>query len=689
MGTTSDDGDFPLDYARRKQQLGVAYEATEFLYPHDAPWPEASFDYPYGQAPQVQNVPGDELADWGATIGRYYSSNALGTAADPTPFGVAAVEFARDNFFGNGLAGYAPVDDEEFVELICEGLYSKFLGRLDPQDEALFDLPNLLSDHSDEFEYFKSDYRCMMVVQKTWPGEYALPTVAVVRRRRSGPRYADQGAYQLVAVALARQATPGGAYEFTRDLVFNREDHRDHAAWWLARYFVLQGAIHRINLIDHVKVHFPPDTINAVTKTVLPRWHLLQQLLLPHFRLTLPVNNTVLEGDRSLINRDTWYPWSPFVAKGNEIRKLFPFAWAGSKYYADVRNSSYPAFRYSTDPASVPDPDDPSRRIENFIGMDCSRYGAFLASYYAPILEFTTAVVALLPDPPADPRRHDDIQWLEIQHWAHEISRMLPGFPDERAICSKDVLARVCAMVIWNAAVMHSSDHTSLHKMMDEKPVPFVIRVKPPVSPDESVEETVEDAFGPEGQKYLGNVFHALIGELEKKGVLGKLAGFLAGDAGELIGKIRLSGQRIPLCWPTDLMYARMADLLFYRPHNTTLLYDCEYAFEAAGESDTERAWRAAGRPVLDDRQRARLREIRRSFQARLDAVNGLYYRPDGTPIEPPPPGANEHSDTDDAMLHLNRYAFPKLRPGTAEATDPKVNAMLRTEACLGAGVQY
>jgi hypothetical protein len=692
MSTTTGDGDFPLFYGRRTQTLDHPYEASEFLYPHDAPWPEASFDYPYGQAPQVMNIPAQEMDDWSATIGKYYKENAVGSVTHPTPFGVASLKFARANFFDNGMSGYAPLDDDDFVELICEGLYSKFLSPLDPQDEALFDLPSVLADHADGYEYFKSDYRCMSVVQKTWPGEHALPSVAVVRRRRDLPKdrkYAHQGAYELVAVAIGRQREPGGAYEFTRDLVFNCRDHQQHAGWWLAKYFVLQGAIHRINLIDHVKVHFPPDTINAVTKSVLPRWHLLQQLLLPHFRLTLPVNNAVLEGDRSLINRDTWYPWSPFVAKGYEIRKLFPFAWAGAHYYGDEKNSSYPAFRYSLDPASSPDPDDPARSLPNFIGMDCSRYGAFLLSYYEPVLEFTRAVIGTLPDAPANPRDHGDLQWLEIQRWAYEISRMLPGFPDENAICSKETLARVCAMIIWNAAVVHSSDHTTLHKMMNEKPVPFVIRVMPPLDRDDPGKADLAAALGTDGREHLADLFHGFIDKVEQQGLTTALVGHAVEGLADLIGGLKARGGTIPLCHPTDLMYARMADLLFYRPHNTTLLYDCPYAFEQDPDPQDEKAWQEWRRPFPGSGQREILRGARAAFQRALDTVNQRYYHPDGTPVEPPPANSNEHADTDDAMLRLNFFAFPKLRPGTAEEQSEDVRQMLRREACLGAGVQY
>lgn len=78
--------DFELYYARRKQALGVLYEGDEFLYPSDGPWPEASFDYPYGQAPQVMNIPADEQRDWQKNIGRYYTDNAVGTFYNRAPY---------------------------------------------------------------------------------------------------------------------------------------------------------------------------------------------------------------------------------------------------------------------------------------------------------------------------------------------------------------------------------------------------------------------------------------------------------------------------------------------------------------------------------------------------------------------------------------------------------------------------
>jgi hypothetical protein len=266
---------------------------------------------------------------------------------------------------------------------------------------------------------------------------------------------------------------------------------------------------------------------------------------------------------------------------------------------------------------------------------------------------------------------------------------MLPGFPDEHEVCSKETLARVCAMIIWNAAVVHSADHTTLHKMMNEKPVPFVIRVMPPLDRDDPGKADVAAALGTDGKEHLADLFHGFIDKVKEQGLSTALLGHAIEGLADLIGGLKARGGAIPLCHPTDLMYARMADLLFYRPHNTTLLYDCPYGFESDPDPQDEKAWQEWQRPFPDKDARDTLRAARKVFQEELDRVNARYYHSDGTPVEPPPAGSNEHADTDDAMLRLNFFAFPKLRPGTAEAANEDVNQMLRREACLGAGVQY
>lgn len=330
-GTT----DFKVFYSQTLRKLGVLYDEVEFLYAHDGPWPQSSFDYPYGQAPEVLKIPAAEMADWDRNVAQYYKDNALGSLnTGLSPFGIQAAEFAAACLERNGLRGYDEITDDQFAELLCEGLYSKFLEPVTAQDASQFH-DDLVESAS--YEYFKSDYTCMAVVRNTWPGEYAAPSIALVRRPRDPSRRYD---WEAIAIALSHKPEGSDDYLPIREApIFRPKD----ANWWLSRYFVLQGAIHRINLIDHVKVHFPSDAINAISKTVLPQWHLIHKLLMPHFRLTLPVNNAVLEGQRSLINRDTWYPWSPFVAKGAEVRRLLPFAWAGAAFYGmDEAADSFP-----------------------------------------------------------------------------------------------------------------------------------------------------------------------------------------------------------------------------------------------------------------------------------------------------------------------------------------------------------
>lgn len=680
---------FHAYYAHAKQKMKLLYQSDEFLYPNDSPWPQPSFDYPYGMGPEVNNIPPEEEQDWSKHVGSYYMNNALGTSDDPTPFGQKGAEFAKNSFMKNGISGYADLSDEDFVNILCESLYSKFLCRLDDQDIELFNI-----ELSDEYEYLKSDYSCMKVVRKTWPNEHAAPTIAVVRRKTSGPKYADEGAYELVAIALAKLDKPieeDGQFHFSKDMVFDAKKHSSKSAWWLLKYFVLQGAIHRINLIDHVRVHFPTDPINAVTKSILPQWHLLHQLLIPHFWLHLPVDNAVLEGDRSLINRNTWYPWSPFVARGDEIRRLLPYSWAGEEYYTSDFNSSYPRYHFSLEPDTVPDPRDPENsRLPTFIGLDVSRYGKFLKEYHEPILEFTTDVVAQLPPVPNDPMNHTDPVWLEIQHWAHEISDFIPSFPNEQQILQGDTLAKALAMIIWNDAVCHSGDHGALHKMMDDWPVPFVLRIAPPSSPSDDEKEKLSEALGEEGFKYLKEGIHVVMELAEKSLHLSKWIGdFVEKKLDKLLEEMELKQGSIPLCWPTDLVYAKMADLLFYRPHNCSLLYDCEYEFlipeseQSEARRKKEKEWQELGRPILSEPEKKALQAARTKFQGALDEINLKYYNEDGTPIE-----KSEFIDEDTAA-QLNKYGFPKLRPGTNEVQDPKLEAAVRVQACIGAGVQY
>jgi hypothetical protein len=502
-----------------------------FLFGHEGPWPQPSRDHPFGLAPSIYRIPDEEWADWKKYVGSYYNQNAV-------QFGVKAGALSIKSAITTA-SDYPPLSDQEFTTLLCEGLYSKFLSPLDPRDVRIF------KDYiaaTDRYDYWKSDYTCMRVIKETWPGEAVAASVVLIRRPKN-----DQG-FNYEVVALILQVWDKDTKQFVESEVFTSTDGE---AWDVARYFVLQGAIHRINLIDHTEVHFPSDSINAITKTVLPKDNLVLSLLQPHMWLTMPVNNTVLEGQRSLINRNTWYPWSPFVAKGEEVRKLLPFGWFGSKYYAsedapgdpskdpffDEPNSSYPAYEYDSIPPKIP-----------------SRYGDFLNSYFAPVQKFTRGVVEHM----------DETDWNEVGYWAYHIATWIPRFPEREELLgadgkapNKDLLANVLAHFIWNASVRHSADHQTLHEMVDgrrdannvlvepPKPVPFILRVVPPLKKNYTLESMPVDRSKLTAVEWLEQVGEALF-------------------------------RNKPLCWPADLLSAHWADLLFYVPHNSRLLIDVD-----------------------------------------------------------------------------------------------------------------
>ena len=124
-----------------------------------------------------------------------------------------------------------------------------------------------------------------------------------------------------------------------------------------------------------------------------------------------------------------------------------------------------------------------------------------------------------------------------------------------------------------------------------------------------------------------------------------------------------------------------MADLLFYRPHNTSLLWDCDYPFLQPPDAALEQQWRQEGlaRPLLDAAARTRLAAVVDEFRTALDQVHLRWYDASGKPRAGEPVAAR------DIPCVLNQYGFPKLRPGS---DDQDVQGT-RMQACFGAGIQY
>ncbi len=654
MNITDPFHDYYVNQLQKLLPTDKSYRTEEFVNPHNPLWPQQSFDYPYAQAPEIDDLPPEELADWDQNVAPHYLKNALGT--DGTGgFANQAAAYAQTLFLTNGLRMYADLPDATFRHMLCEGLFSKFLCHLDPDDYTLFGLPD-----PNDGSYLKCDVSCMQVVEP-YDNEYVAPAIAVVQRKvTAGGQYGydDDGSYTLIGIYIWKT-------DRHTDGQLLKPSDPDQERWRRSKYFVLQGAVHRINLIDHVKVHFPHDTINAITKSVLPQWHLVHQLLMPHFWLTLPVNNSVLEGDRSLINRDTWYPWSPFAGKGDSVRRLLPYSWGGNEYYYGVPNNAFPPYQFNRDPFA--DPKYPNGGGES-AWLIPSRYVQYMSQYYSVILDFVRKALANgLPPVPTGPDTTEQV-WLEIKRWAHEIARFLPNFPDETGICDLEVLSKVVTVVIWNASVVHSFDHGALHTLMNDptKPMPFVMRV-----PYDDKFDTVGNTLG--SAKPLFEKMVAILFDVASD--LLPLAAKIAGPqlTATTIEGANLTASTTPLCGPADVLYAQLTDLLFYRPHNSSLLYDCHYAFDKP----------APGSPIPPNPFPAPL------TSAQIDAIDAartafktaLY---DLSKTMQPPPSAGPSV--------AGRLGLPRAIPLTPSDGGPSNQADVddvRVHACIAAGIQY
>lgn len=318
--------------------------------------------------------------------------------------------------------GLRSVTNHRFVELTTDGMISKLLSdRLDPVDIETFGKD--LDLFGEDEHPFKLDLTPMALVEPV-PGVFVASAIALFARNASRQ-------YRLVAITLG-------------DRVFRTEDAED---WELAKLFALQGAGVLTTLLGHPRLHFPIDAVNAVTKSALPSAHVVHQLLAPHLRLALCVNNHVLHGNGSVLKTKENRIYAPYPGRQGHHLELVSIAWRGLE-----GNSAFPAYRFAMK----------APRIH-------SRYGEFCHAYFHTILRFTRRVAK-------EVTKGD----REIAFWAKHIASWCPGFPSEEVIFDDDVLARALASFIFGASVAHSADHFLYAKMpMDQ--VPFRMRVAPPL----------------------------------------------------------------------------------------------------------------------------------------------------------------------------------------------------------------
>ncbi len=252
--------------------------ADQFLYERRGPWPQPSPHAGWQLAPAVLALPREEQADFDEHVGLRI---ALQVYLDPV---------LRARCWLKARSKLERVSPADFVSLLTRGAFSRFLNpHLDPWDRETF--AEVLGEvEAGEGELFKVDFTAMAQV-RPFAGMHVAPTVTLLRR--------SNGRFEPLAIAIAPgpgDAPAEGASWSDAGAGWVVLRPRD-PAWDLAQYFVLQGASNHLILLVHPQLHFPMDAVNAVSKTVLTRDHLLLRLLLPHTRFTLPLDKGVLERD--------------------------------------------------------------------------------------------------------------------------------------------------------------------------------------------------------------------------------------------------------------------------------------------------------------------------------------------------------------------------------------------------------
>lgn len=467
-------------------QLPKVKQQSDYLYERRGPWPQPQPAHPFGFAAGVVHIPKDEIRKWNRTTGLRYAWTVL--TYWPTAF-----------IYAMKHPGLEYLSDEQYEEYLTHSSLSKFLSdELLLKHRAEHHLITLLASvHNEKVRHFhkrkqekyanniklkifdqfltksdkysESDYWLvsdfsLMENMKTLPGLYAAPTMALFHAKNKGEK--------LKAVAIyfpENKYWEDGVEKLSNEVMLTPDDGE---AWELGKYFVMQGASHRISLSAHANLHFPYDSINAISKSSLPKNSVLLRLLLPHFELTLELNYSVLNSKTSPLQNPPNMPYAALVAGPEALGSLFIWGYTGHEH-----NPSYPEYKFVMYPKHYH-----------------TDYGVFLKAYFDVIEAYVHSVIELIPKD----------EYEDIKIWADYVHGFTPGFPkgneifdlssgeltmasgkDEDVvhgvIRNKGILAQAITSIIWDLSVGHAADHYD-YSCININHMPFRLRVPPPQS---------------------------------------------------------------------------------------------------------------------------------------------------------------------------------------------------------------
>jgi hypothetical protein len=384
----------------------------DFLYDRMGPWPQPCPEHPWGEAPAVLRLPFSEALDWWIHVGfRYMKTLAY-----------APVAYIKGMF----KPGLEPLADQEFERLLQDSMMAKFI-KPDFDDKDIRIFSGIMRPGE---KYFIVDLEAVKVVKPFDGMSVSASKTLLIQTAHLE--------YKLVCIYLDKTETifyPGGGNN-----------------WELAKYFVMQGGALAATLVVHPLLHFPLDSINAITKTALPKDHLLFKLLYPHLRFTLYLENAVLTFNSSLLESKWWMPYAPYPGNYDGLRDLLVQGFKGIK-----GNASYQSFKYPQAPEKV-----------------YGKYGECQDAFFAVVRTFVANVLSHVEE--------DDFY---VAKWASYISHWVPGFPDSKDVAKRGALIDAVAYYFWDVTMGHSVDHYNYGKM-NIRQVP--LRMRSPVPGKEQLE---------------------------------------------------------------------------------------------------------------------------------------------------------------------------------------------------------
>ena len=422
----------------------------QFLYSREGPWPQPSPSHPLICADEVLNIPPIETLLFNETIGARYLQSQL--AYPPL-----AAQYAAD------VRDWKGVSPERLDTIMLKTLFTRFKVRILPSEmtqckEAFKDDPAILQE-LELGTWFKYDFTAMDLIDPL-DGTFCAATKLFIRSGAEG-------------VSSVRIIAVNGLPIYRTDSSFG-----------IASLYALQGASYHVLFVVHPALHFPMDSVNAITKTSVPMGHPLFQLFLPHSAYSLALDNAVLESADSVVNNNAQGTrFDPLTANAYNLKLLFGAGYSGlgpedGQQYDPV---AYPRFDYMR-PRFFNKDTDP---------LFDSEYGRWLGAYFeGAFLPFCTKVADTI---------HDSSQlMLYVERWARYCSAHVSGFPTATEIQDRNKLAMAMAIYIWNNSVSHGGDHWSFANEISAVEKCLRIRRKPPVSRKEAtVDNQVERIFAP------------------------------------------------------------------------------------------------------------------------------------------------------------------------------------------------